>query len=165
MAGSHAVTNLERPHGRHGAEMVAKLSHNRRSGWRDEFMCLVALPDWDATEDLEGSRGRNREATVFALKPTASLFKGGNIDALNPQRFHPDARADNIRNRVERADLVEMDVLRRGAVDFGFRNGDPCKNRKRVFLHKRRKRAGFNQGLDVPVRTLRRVGVCVAVTV
>jgi hypothetical protein len=52
-----------------------------------------------------------------------------------------------------------MDVFRGGAMNFGFRNGDPGKDRKRVLFHKRRQRTGFKQRLDVLVGTLRRMRV------
>lgn len=155
MAGAHSITDLVRPHGRHGTELVAEFRDNRRAGWGDEFVCFLALSQRDATEDLKGRRGRDREAAMLALQPTASLLKSGNIDPLHPQRFHPDADTDNVRNRVKRTHLVKVDFLRRGAVYFGLRNGYPGKNRKRVFLHKRRKRTGFNQLFDVLVGTLR----------
>lgn len=164
MAGANAIPDLLGSHCRHGTELVAELGYDRRASWSDEFVCLFALPERDAAQDLQRRRGRDREPSVLALEPPAALFESGDVDPLNSQRLNSDANADDVRNRIKGTNLVKMDVLRGGAMNFGLGDGYAGKDRQRVFLHKRRKGAGFNQFLDVLVGTLRSMGVLVAVT-
>ncbi len=154
MAGAYAVSNFEGAHGRHRAELMAKFSDDCRARWRDEFVRFLPLPEGNAAQDFHRSGRGNWEASVFTLNPTAALLQSGNINALYSEGFHTHARAHNVSDGIEGANLVKMDFLGCGAMNFGLSDSNPRENRQCVLFDKRRKRTGFDQRFDMGVRAL-----------
>lgn len=83
----------------------------------------------------------------------------GDEDLFHTERFDTHASADDIGNGIERANLMEVDVLYGLAVDFALGHGDALENGKRVLLNEGGKLAVLDQLADLLVRAA--VGVLV----
>ena len=79
-----------------------------------------------------GCRSRDRELTVRGLDRAAAEPERPARDALDAEQPEPDHRADDIDDRVERADLVEVDIVDRDAMDRCLGLGQPREDPKRV---------------------------------
>ena len=84
-----------------------------------------------------------------ALHPAAALDDQTGEHARLAENFQRDRRADDVHDRIHRADFVKMNLLGRFAVDFPLRRGDALKDGQRFFFHPRRKFARGNQLLDL----------------
>lgn len=125
MAGAYAVTNFEGAHGRHRPELVTKFSDDCRARWSDEFVRFLPLPKRNAAQDFH-RRGRgNREAPVFTINPTAPLLQSRNINTFYSEGFNTHTCANDVSDGIEGANLVKMDLLGSGAVNFCFGDSDP----------------------------------------
>ena len=51
------------------------------------------------------------------------------------EQFQAKASADDVNDGIDGADLMEMDLVRRMAMDFPFRNRNSLKNRNRFLFH------------------------------
>ena len=70
-----------------------------------------------------------------ALNPAGPLDHRARQDTRLAQHLQRDARPDNIHNRVHRAHLVEVHLLRRQAVNLAFRHGEALEDRHRLLFH------------------------------
>ena len=86
-----------------------------------------------------------------AVDPAAAFVQVRDEDFLHAQCFETDAGADDIRDGIQRADLVEVHVLGRHPVDLPFRHGDLLKHPERVLLHECGKVALLDQFTDFAV--------------
>ena len=84
-----------------------------------------------------------------AIHPADALDDGCGQHARLAQHFQTDARADDVHNRIHGTDFVEVNALRRQAVDFAFRLGDAPKHAQRLLLHPRREFAALNEATNV----------------
>jgi hypothetical protein len=78
------------------------------------------------------------------LDGAAAIVQCRYEDLLHPERLETHASANDIRNGIERADLVESDILRRLAVNLSFGDGDPPEDRERVLSNEWRELAVFD---------------------
>ncbi len=152
MARANPVPDFEGAHRGHGAEAAAKLRKNGGARRCDQFMGLVALSQGDSTEDFQGGGGREGEAAMFALNPTPALFQFGHVDGFHSESFQPDARAHDVRDGVERTNLMEVDQIRRGAVNLCFGDGDSLKDGEGVFFDELRKFTGLDEFANLRMR-------------
>ena len=83
-----------------------------------------------------------------AIHPTGALDHRCGQNARFAEHFQRDARADDVHNRIHRADFVKMNLLRRKTVDFSFRHGNALKNRDGFFLHPGRQPALYDRVVD-----------------
>ena len=151
-ARTEAVADALDLHRRHESEAFGKLRRDSGTGRRDEFMRLVNLPERNALEDFH-CRGRGHwKNPVRAFHSAMSVIERRDEDFLHSKRLDADAREHDVRDGIERADLVEVDVLRTHAVDFTLRLGDAAENPERILLHERREIARLDQRADFPVR-------------
>lgn len=72
-----------------------------------------------------------------AIDPAASFMHRRDIDLLNTERLEARACADDIGDRIQRSNFVEMNVINRHSVDFPFGFRDPVKDAQGMLLHKR----------------------------
>ena len=84
-----------------------------------------------------------------AVHPAPAIVQRRDEDLRHAQRFDPNAGTDDIRNRIERADLVESDFLRRLPMNLPLSDGDPLKNRDGVQLDEIREIALLDQAPDL----------------
>ena len=101
-------------------------------------MWLINLPDRDALKNFERRRGRNWEGAVGAFDGSASVVKRRCKDLGHAEGLNANARHYNIGDRVECADLVEMDLIGWFAVDFPFGDRDSMEDAEGVFFYERR---------------------------
>lgn len=89
----------------------------------------------------------------------------GNEDLLNPERLETNAGADDVCDRIQGANFVEVDVFGRHPVDLPFRHGDALEHAESVFLDEGREIALFNQLTDLTVSSSVNVLVVMLMTV
>ncbi len=134
-------------------------------------MRLIDLAEWNPPENFQCCRSRDREGAMRAFDGSVALIELGDKYLFNSQRFHADTCADNIRNGIQRADLVKLDIFRGLTVDLSLGHSDPLKDAERVFFDKGRKLTGLNQsansamGHPVRVRVAVVMGVVVRISV
>ena len=81
------------------------------------------------------------------------------------QQLQSNTGADDINNRIDRADFMEMHFFRRQAMNFSFGDGDAIKDRERFLLHPGGKCALGNQFADLTEGTAMRIRVLVIMVV
>ena len=145
MARPNAIADTLRAQCRHAAEVCAKLRQNGSACRRDQFVCFVALAEGNASQNFERRGCWNGKPAVRALNPTPSLLQFGDINGLDSQSLNSNAGAHNIRDRIQSTHLMEMNLLRSRAMNFGLSHRDPLENGRRPLLHERRKLALENQ--------------------
>jgi len=121
---------------------------------------LVALLDANTAraQNLERCWSRQGKLAVRAFH-MADAFDGwsGQHTGL-AQHFQRKARPHDVHDRIDRANLVEMDFLRWMPVDFSFRHRHPIKHCDGFFFHPRRQLAALNHRPNVSERSFLDVG-------
>ena len=79
----------------------------------------------DAAEQLGHGGRRHRHLAVRAAHPARADGDRRDDQLVEPEVLEPRADADDVGDRVEGADLVEVHVVGRGAVHRGLRDGQP----------------------------------------
>ena len=100
-------------------------------------MWFVDLTDRNPAQDLKRRGGWNWKSAVRALNETPPVVKLRNEHPLNGQRLQPHARTNDIRDRIERADLVKSDILRRNTMNLTLSDGDSLEDPQRMLFHER----------------------------
>src|SRR6185369_3584373 len=75
-------------------------------------------------------------------------------DALDAQSLKSDACADNVYNRIHRADFVKVNLLDGNVVNLRFGFTDALEDSLSALLDRGVERRGFNQALDLAQRTV-----------
>ena len=83
------------------------------------------------------------------LDPARARRDGGNHKPFGAEQVPADSRADNVRNRIDRADFVEVDFFDGRAVDLGLGLGQSPEDGQGGRLLLRRKPALVDNCLDV----------------
>ena len=97
-----------------------------------------------------GGRGGNGEQPVVGAHPTRSDGDRVRGDLLDPQRVQPGAGADDVDDRVDRADLMEMHVLDRLAVGLRLGRGEGGKDGERRVADGRRQGRSSSKSTNGP---------------
>lgn len=86
-----------------------------------------------------------------AVHCAVTILQTTAVNLLHAESLEADATQDDIRNAVEGADFMEVDVFRRLAMDFSFRHSDAVEDRNGVLLYERGEGALFDQFPDLRV--------------
>ncbi len=90
---------------------MRKLGNDRGSRWSDEFVWFINLTQRDALENFESRRSGDREHAMCAVNVSMAFVELRGVDTVHAEGFNTHAGADNVRNRVQCSDFMEMDVL------------------------------------------------------
>ena len=93
-----------------------------------------------------------------AHRAAAEVQRRGD-DPIGAEPLEREDAADDVDDRVERADFVQVDVVDRHLVDVRFDRREPAEQRDRAIARRRRQRRAGDQPLDlgdVPVRMVLR---------
>ncbi len=90
---------------------MCELGNNRGPRWSDEFVWFIDLTQRDALENFQSRRSGDREHAMCAVNVSMAFVELRGVDTVHTERLDPDTRANNVRNRVQCADFMEMDVL------------------------------------------------------
>jgi hypothetical protein len=117
---------------------------------------FVALSDSDAAVAEDGERGRsgNRETAVRAANPARAFDDRRGEHARFAQHFEREAAAYDVHDGIHRADFVEVNLIRRLAVDLPLGVGNALEHSDGLLLHPRGELAPRDQLLDVGERPL-----------
>ena len=108
-----------------GPKRLDQRGQDGGAGGRGQFAFDRRFGQRDAAEQFGGGRGGNAALAVGDLdRAPAGRHRRGH-DAIHAQQVPAHGRADDVGNRVGRADLVKMNFFDRRAVDFGLGLGQP----------------------------------------
>ena len=103
--------------GRQRTEPLDDGRQDRGAGGRGQLHLDHRLGQRNASEQLgRGGRGQ-RHPAVGRLDPAAARRDRAGLEAIDAQQVEPDRRADDVDDRVDRADFVKMDLGQVDAVD------------------------------------------------
>ena len=94
---------------------------NGRAGGRGQFDRRTARIDRLARDQRGGGRRRHRQHAMLRLHRAAAEVERRAVDRVDAQQLETQARADDIGDRIHRADFVKMHFLDRHLVHGGFR--------------------------------------------
>ena len=107
------------------AEPLDDGRQDRGPGGRGQLHLDHRLGQRNALEDLgRGRRGQGHPA-VGRLDPALPGRHRAGLEPVDAQQVEPDRRADDVDDRVDRADLVEVDLRQVDAVDPGLGLAQP----------------------------------------
>ena len=109
----------------------------------------MRLGQRNALEDLgRGGRGQGHPA-VGGLDPALAGRNGAGLEAIHAQQVQPHRRADDVDDRIDRADLVKMDLREVDAVHLGLGLAQPQEDPLGQVFLAGGQAAGVDDGLDV----------------
>ncbi len=138
--------------------------NDRRAGRCHELPGAVAHPHGKTAQQLDGRGARDRQRTVRALDHSTAERQRRDDQLADRQRIDGPGGADDVDDRVDRADFVEFDVVGIHAVDLAFRFGEPREDLQRQLANPRREIARANQVADRAKRAVRVAGRAVTVS-
>ncbi len=146
---AEAVTNffggeLER------AEPLDEFGQDGGAGGGNEFVGFIALGNRDAPfgENRDCGRRGNGETAVCAVDPTSAFGDGGGLNIRFAEQFEADRSSDDIDDRVDGADFMEMNLICGLAVNPAFSARDAMEDSDGFLFDPGRERAGLNQLAD-----------------
>ena len=144
---------VSRPSYGHRGQRVDGLAHRReeRGAGRRGPLARAARPDRAPAQDLEHGRSGNGDRTVPAPHRSAAGGRGQGDDAAGIQHGDEERSAQHVDDGIERAHLVQLDLVRRDAVDPALRLGEALEGSLRQRLRPRRKRGSREQVADLAV--------------
>src|ERR1041384_3905633 len=129
--------------GRHGFD-------NRRTGRGGKLVRDVGEDGWVPFKNLKSRGARNRQIAVLCLRAAAaSQTSRRGVHGLNAEPVETDCRADDVDDRVEGSDFMEMDFLDCRVVDPCLGGRDFVEDLRRVCLDGSREAAFFNDAQDL----------------
>ena len=124
VAVASAVADLAIRHRRQRTERSRVARHEQRAGRRHQLRRAVAV-DRDAGEQPRRRRRRHGKHAVRAVHRAATDVERRRDHVVDAEPLEGVHRSDDVDDRVEGADLVEMDLLDRRVVDRRFGLGQP----------------------------------------
>ena len=121
---AHAIAGFFHAHGRQRAESRDEAPQKRGPGRRTQLAANASAVDGNALEQKRGRRSGNGKNAVRAAHLAAADVDRGGQHPFRSQQLHQQAHARYVGQRVERADLMEVDLLDRDAVNAAFRVRD-----------------------------------------
>src|SRR5271166_3360421 len=118
VARSRAVPYFLRRHNRTRPETAHQDAHNRRPGWRHQFLLNFAGIYRYALQQFQCGRCRHGHNSVRALHAPATYVQRRRENLLNLQGFGAHCRTNDVGDRVGRADLVKVHVGYVYVMDF-----------------------------------------------
>ena len=133
------------------AKRLGELCQERSTGGRQQLGRLIGLLNHHAasTQDLQGGRSGQRKTPVSTLHEPNSLNHRTSQNPRSAQHFQSHASSHDVHNRVDRPDLMKMDLVRRHPMDFTLRDRDAMEDRLGLLFYPRRQRASPDQFPDL----------------
>jgi len=95
-----------------------------------QFSGDIDLTKWDSSQNLGGSGSGEWEGAVGTLDCACSFDRNGGGDVGKAQMMEADGGHDNIDDRIDCTDLVEMDFIDQFSVEAGLGFGNTVKDFK-----------------------------------
>ena len=110
--------------------------------------CGFDLSERNSFQDFEGRWCGQGKVTMLAVDRAGAVVQRGDKDLFHAQRFDARARADDIGDRVQPADFVELHFVHRLTMNFGLRGADAVENGECVLLYEFRELAFLQEYPD-----------------
>ncbi len=150
IARSRAVADALGPELCRRREALRQFSEQRGTR-RGQSLSPAAVDELAAAQELRDRRRGHRHLAVRALDHARADERCAGEDARDPEALQRQRRATHIHQRVDGADLVEVDLLGTAPVHAAFGDRDPPQHRERALLRRGRKRRSAHQALQVLV--------------
>ena len=124
VAATGSVADRFDGHRRQGRVSCDERFQNRRTGWRGQFGLDRQIDERDAFEQLGRAGSRDWANAVSDLDASASRRHRTRNDFIDAEQVKSDRRSNDVHDRVDRADFVEMNLVERRAMHAGFGLGD-----------------------------------------
>ena len=141
---SRSIAGLLNLHLRKCREARSQRLHDRRARRRDQLRLQAGRIHRRILQQFHGRRSRHRKRSVRALHRPAAHIQRRTDDLIHAQRLGPNRRADDIHDRIHRADFVKMHGLDRSIVNLRLRRAQRLENRDRSLLRSFRDRSRRN---------------------
>ena len=105
--------------------------------------------DRRVAEQPDGRRRRHRKDAVRRVDHAAAHIQRRAHDRVGRKPLEPEHRADDVDDRIERADLVQVHLLDGHLMDRGFRLGQSLEQRLRTVAAAGDKRRAIDQREDL----------------
>ena len=120
LAAARAVARLFDLHRRECRESRDQRLHDGRPGRRDQFDLRPRGIDRRIRQQLHRGRSGNGQRSVRALHGASANVERRANPFVHTERLGADRRANDIHHRVDRADLVKVNLLDRSIVNLRF---------------------------------------------
>jgi hypothetical protein len=120
LARSRAVTDGLQRHGGQPAERVAHRRQDRGTGGRDQLRLRVDAHERRAAEHREHGGSRRGQRAVRRVHQRARVREGRTHEAFDSQFIEHDGGAAEVDQRVDGAELVQVDLVDRATVNLGL---------------------------------------------
>ena len=100
-------------HRRHWAETISQSFRDGGSGGRCQFRFDRHIGERNSLQNLCGPRSRHRTDPMVDFDKPSTRRNSIADHSLNPQQVKRHGNANDINDRIDRADFVEMDLLNR----------------------------------------------------
>ncbi len=145
-----AVADRVQPHRRQRTEASRVRRHQQRAGRRRQLPRHARRVDRRAPQQPRGCRGRHREHAVRAVARCRCRRSAARQPRGRAEPLHPEHRADDVDDRVEGADLVQVDAIERHIVNRRLRLRQPTGTvRDRAILALARQRRALDAARDL----------------
>ncbi len=134
VAAAGSVADRFDSHRRQGRVPCDERFQNRRAGRRGQFGIDWQIDQRDAFEQLGRAGSGNRADAVSDLDASASRRHRTRNNFVDAEEIKPNRHADDVHNRVNRADFVEMNLVERCPMHAGFRLGNVLEDFQRELL-------------------------------
>lgn len=148
----------------HRRQSARKVVHDRCDDAcacrRRHFHRIGGRRDRQPAHHFQRGRSRNRINAVIAFDRARAERHRRAVDRLRLQGVERQRDADDIGDRINRPDFMEMHFFQRQAVDFAFRNGDFFEDRQTVCRHPFVEARAPDQLDDVGIMSMIRRRMC-----
>ena len=150
-------TVADRPHGQRGhrAGRPGEGREDGRARRRDELGADPRVDDGETLEQLGGPRAGDRDPAVGPVDGAPADRQGRHVHRLDAEQAEPGHGAGDVDDRVQCADVVEVDGLHGGAVGAGLGLGQAAEDPGGVAPHAGRETAPVEEPEDTAERAVR----------
>ena len=136
-------------HRRKCAEAAGQAGHECRTGWGGELQAEVEALGGDASKKFDHGRRRVRDDAVRGTDHAEAHRDRRARDGVDLEKLERRAGTDDINDCVDPADLMEVDLVWRAAVEPSFRLGQRVEDGVGAGLHSGWQPGFCHQPLDV----------------
>lgn len=134
VAAAGSIADCFDGHRRQGGVSRDERSQDRRAGRRGQFSFDGQIDQRDASQQLGRAGSGDRADAVSDLDPASASRDGAGDDFINAEQIEPNRRADDVHDRVDRADFVKMNLVERRSMHASLCLGDVLEDFERELL-------------------------------
>ena len=147
---AHAVSHGLHTNRGHIGEFGDEMLQQRSPGGGTQLPGNFSAVNGDVPQQLRRSRSRNRQHPMGAPDASAAHMDRRDNHLVRFQLVHQQANRCNIRQGIQGAHFVKVDILHRHAMDMAFRLGNELIHRQHIQLYHGGNGHGCHNIFDIP---------------